>query len=331
MEVSRNGTGVLDAGTTRKSKLVRSRSRDDAGDDTPLPPKRRVLTTARREQNRLAQRAYRKRQKEDRQKLKQEPQLGIIRPLRPLVKRPVLGSSSTTGHHNITRPSQGELQVLLPEPIVDITRQEANEQDESELIMPDVYQNMLQFLPTTIFSAILHNALAMGFDLQKLSDCGPNFVSPFYQPNISSDSDPAALVQSSIASLTSTSIPPHLRPTIAQVLIPHHASLDLIPLPFLRQGAIMLSAAMPHAFNIHELKVDIYERGGLTIWQKDRATRYRRDERNSYQPWEMRSWEAAPWFLTKWCMAIGGEQSEFYRQSIGWQVIREVISAQAGT
>ncbi|KAM6476782.1 hypothetical protein HDV62DRAFT_374511 [Trichoderma sp. SZMC 28011] len=42
-----------------------------------------------------------------------------------------------------------------------------------------------------------------------------------------------------------SAMPANLRPTLSQLLIPHHASLDLIPLPLLRERAIMLSAAMP--------------------------------------------------------------------------------------
>lgn len=196
-----------------------------------------------------------------------------------------------------------------------------------ESILPDVYLNMLQFEPVAILNAAFQNALSMGFDLPFVANCGGHCISPFYQPSLASTTDPTALLQqgaASTASFKNTSIPIHLRPTLAQVLIPHHASLDLIPLPFLRERAILLSAAMPDSFNSWELKFDIYGRGGLTIWRRSQSGTDKRSN-TTYQPWDMKSWEAAPWFLKKWTMIIGDEESEFYKQSIGWQLIRDLI------
>lgn len=84
----------------------------------------------------------------------------------------------------------------------------------------------------------------------------------------------------------------------------------------------MLSAAMPHAFNNWELKLDIYERGGLKIWRLKGES-----GRDTYPPWDMKSWEAAPWFLKKWCMLMGREYDKINEQSIGWQVVRDMISS----
>jgi hypothetical protein len=205
--------------------------------------------------------------------------------------------------------------------------QAAQDSDRSsEYNFPDLYLNMLQFSPTAIFTSCLTNAVSLGIDPSVIANCGVEHISPFYQPNLSYTLDHAALIQAGstiISSFSNTSIPIHLRPTMAQILIPHHTSLDLIPLPFLRERAIMLSAAMPHIFNNWELKLDIYERGGLTIWrlkhEKGSGTR------DTYPPWDMKSWEAAPWFLKKWCMLMGREYDKLYNQSIGWQVVRDMI------
>ncbi|KAK2672850.1 hypothetical protein RAB80_010393 [Fusarium oxysporum f. sp. vasinfectum] len=161
-----------------------------------------------------------------------------------------------------------------------------------------------------------------------IANCGVEHISPFYQPNLSITLDHATLIQAGsniLSTFNNTSIPVHLRPTMAQILIPHHTSLDLIPLPFLRERAIMLSAAMPHVFNNWELKLDIYERGGLTIWR----LKHEKGEsvRDTYPPWDMKSWEAAPWFLKKWCMLMGREYDKMHNQSIGWQVVRDMISS----
>jgi hypothetical protein len=193
---------------------------------------------------------------------------------------------------------------------------------------PDVYLNMLQFFPTAFFGSCLANAASLGFDLNLVADCSAQSLSPFYQPNLSTILDRTALTQRGSAlqsSFTNTSIPAHLRPTMAQILIPHHISLDLIPLPFLRERAIMLSAALPHIFNAWELKLDVYERGGLTTWRLGTGKGIR--SKDSYPPWDMKSWEAAPWFLNKWCTVMGKEYEKLQQQSIGWQVVRDMISS----
>ncbi|KAM5347363.1 hypothetical protein ACJ41O_010368 [Fusarium nematophilum] len=268
------------------------------------PTKRRALTAARKEQNRLAQRAFRD---------------------------SLISIAADQSHDSTVRgfDEPNEVQVPVtqpPESRAVISTKPARYQKKGQLPFPNVYANLLQFVPTTIFSAILHNALSLNFDLQRLADCGPDYMSPFYRPSASLSSDPAELLQLSTTLDASfiNGIPIHLRPTPAQILIPHHASLDLIPLPFLRDGAIMLSAAMPQNFNLWELKIDIYERGGLAIWRQGQSARRAED---AYQPWEMKSWEAAPWFLRKWAMVVGGEQGEFHKQSLGWQLIRDVISS----
>lgn len=193
---------------------------------------------------------------------------------------------------------------------------------------PDLYMNMLQFSPAAIFTSCLTNAVSLGLDPSVIANCGVEHISPFYQPNLSITLDHATLIQAGsniLSTFNNTSIPVHLRPTMAQILIPHHTSLDLIPLPFLRERAIMLSAAMPHVFNNWELKLDIYERGGLTIWR----LKHEKGEsvRDTYPPWDMKSWEASPWFLKKWCMLMGREYDKMHNQSIGWQVVRDMISS----
>ncbi|RBR20859.1 hypothetical protein FVER53590_29253 [Fusarium verticillioides] len=310
----KNGLGNRDAEVSRK----RTRSKDD---DAP-PAKRRILTTARREQNRQAQKAYRERQKQERIRLKQEKaeaQATYGQRLRPLLKRedpsPIDSSQPqnsvdkmSTCDEDVTETVDTSVKMLEPK-------------------FPDLYMNMLQFSPAAIFTSCLTNALSLGLDPSAIANCSVEHISPFYQPNLSSTLDHAALVQagsSILSTFNNTSIPIHLRPTMAQILIPHHTSLDLIPIPFLRERAIMLSAAMPHAFNNWELKLDIYERGGLTIW---RLKGERDSGRNTYPPWDMKSWEAAPWFLKKWCVLMGREYDKMNEQSIGWQVVRDMISS----
>jgi hypothetical protein len=189
----------------------------------------------------------------------------------------------------------------------------------AQICLADPHCNAIQLHPTTIFSAVLHNALSLGFDLEALGACGPEHISPFYRPTTPAD-DPSTILASIMSSL-STSPPDHLRPTLTQVLIPHHASLDLIPLPQLRERVITLSAAMPEVFNLWEMKLDIYTRGGLTVWRR-KGSGSSSERGPGCQPWDKNSWEAAPWFLRKWSMAVDGENGELGRQSQWWRALR---------
>ncbi|XEV03521.1 hypothetical protein FSHL1_008808 [Fusarium sambucinum] len=280
------------------------------GNDTRPPTKRRVLTPARREQNRLAQKAYRKRQKEERN-IKKEV-IARVRSnsrSRPLLKRRV--------------PCSKDQQLI---PFNDTSSSDDTDSDVSSTF-PDVYSNMLRFFPTAFFRSCLANAESLGFDLNLVADCTAYNFSPFHQPNLSSIVDYSTLVQKGsdiLSTFARSSMPVHLRPTMAQILIPHHISLDLIPLPFLRERAIMLSAALPDTFNSWELKLDVYERGGLVTWKLGSGKGEK--TRDSYPPWDMKSWEATPWFLNKWCNVAGKEYEEFNQQSIGWQVVRDMIA-----
>lgn len=191
----------------------------------------------------------------------------------------------------------------------------------------------------TLFSAALQNALCLGYDLVELATCGPDYMSPFYRPEMTPRSDPATMStsnpgpgipdsQSLILGAGNSRIPDHLAPTFIQMTIPHHASFDLIPIPLLRDRAILLSITMPHRFNIHELKLDIYERGGLTVWQQGFESYHHARGRSSCQPWEMSSWEAAPWFIEKWCMVVGGPDGDLSQQSLMWRAFRAAINTQ---
>lgn len=81
---------------------------------------------------------------------------------------------------------------------------------------------------------------------------------------------------------------------MAQMLVPHHASLDLIPLPLLRDRVIMFSFAMPEVYNLWDLKLDIYVRHGLTL----------KVDRKDYQSWDRRAWEMKSWFGEKWGVTV---------------------------
>ncbi|KAJ9158187.1 hypothetical protein NKR19_g3519 [Coniochaeta hoffmannii] len=256
-----------------------------------LKHKKRVITPARKEQNRKSQQLYRERQKNRRRG--RQPVLAT----KPLELRPGPAPHRAADHNG-----QLEGQSLPNQDIqglgVDLCQ------------LPDPWRNSIQFTTTTVLNAFLNIALSLGFNLSDLtgSNClGSSIQSPFYRPTTPGD-NPQAL----LAAARRPSFPANLQPTLSQILIPHHPFLDLIPFPALRDRAIILAAAVPHLFSMAELKNDVYVHGALVCWVGGPGA----------QPWDVHSWEAAPWFLRKWRLVVGSEDGELSRTSKWWQDAR---------
>lgn len=234
------------------------------------------------------------------------------------VQRLGLGTDHEAGAYNVVSQRATNNIGITPETAMTV--------DTFSEPMADPYLNALQLTFTRTFTAFLHNAISLGFSLNELlrggaTDCQLHgFQSPFYRPDATTQSDASALIATALARHPST--PQHLRPTLPQILFPHHAFLDLLPFPALRARAITLCAAMPQTFDAMKLKVDIYvnqalvcnsEGGNRPSANIESGRRTESSENN--QPWDMRSWKAAPWFLNKWRMLICGDEGEMWNPS----------------
>lgn len=153
---------------------------------------------------------------------------------------------------------------------------------------------------THLLTACMHNAFSIGITIDEFFtyNC-MSLCSPFYRPATPS-TDPRSLLASVLN--VNPSIPTHLRPTLPQILIPHHPIFDLIPLPSLRTRAIVLSAAGTNLVNMFELKRDIIE-GGLICWAVNDCEPDRQ-RKGRGQPWELGSWKISPWFRAKWKLLL---------------------------
>ncbi|KAK5314569.1 hypothetical protein LTR93_010293 [Exophiala xenobiotica] len=181
---------------------------------------------------------------------------------------------------------------------------------------------------TSTLAACLFNALALGIDIDRVTD--PQYMSPFYQPSLSLVLTPpagsASAVQSTNFDADFASDPQlaflgPLRPCLAQVLFPHHACIDLLPLPRLRETAVMLNVRAAQQAEgaagstsrsrsgfdgVQELKKDVYVRQGVRFrgtgeLTGDEYIMYdERRVRHCGHPWESGSWAIAPWFARKW-------------------------------
>ncbi|KAI1857012.1 uncharacterized protein JN550_013505 [Neoarthrinium moseri] len=181
----------------------------------------------------------------------------------------------------------------------------------------DPYLNTLQTAESLLISAYIANATSLGFGIDLLVPCKEECLSPFYRADVNTGTDPMDLLTE--ARLKAAGAPEHLQPTLPQVLYPHHAALDVIPIPVLRERVITMSVTLPHLFNNQEMKVDVFYHRALTCWRYDgRET----GQGGSFQPWDMRSWEAARWFLQKWRLVVDGEKGELWEQSERWRAQR---------
>lgn len=200
--------------------------------------------------------------------------------------------------------------------------------------MADPYMNGLQQAFVTVYHATMRNSIALHFDLVKLAQCSTTYSSPIYQPDATPQTDMRTLFA---RSGLPRDLPANLRPTRAQYLVPHHPCIDLIPIPMFRDRAIILSATRPDEYNLDDLKADVYHRDGLVVWgsagsrrqggRDDSFWEYDDCQANQWQPWDKRAWEAAPWFLEKWSMALGGPDGELSQQSRWWNNVREARRA----
>lgn len=179
--------------------------------------------------------------------------------------------------------------------------------------LADPYQNAISFSQVTILNICAQNANCLGLAPEDfISDNCLSLCSPFYRPASASD-DPTAL----LAAVSRPYTPKFLQPTLSQILFPHHPIFDLIPIPAFRERAIMLATTSPALLNSLELKQDILC-GGLVCW----GTKYGSNHGGKGQPWDLRSWEASPWFLKKWRLLVGGKDGDLWKQSLWWRNLR---------
>ena len=168
---------------------------------------------------------------------------------------------------------------------------------------------------TATLAACLFNAHLLGIDIDRAMD--PHYMSPFYRPSSALSRSSGSAVE-----LTGTNIAPDqrltelgfLRPCFAQIMFPHHACLDLPPLPKLRDTAVMISVRLRQEGDnlmsagldaVQDLKRDVYVMQGVRFRGTGELIggEYalpNTSGRHCGNPWEKGSWAVAPWFARKW-------------------------------
>lgn len=177
--------------------------------------------------------------------------------------------------------------------------------------LPNIYANHLRIKQFSIIAALRANAELLGLTFEEITN--PATESPLFSGAIAAESRQARqFAQLQVLKLD-------LRPTDAQTQIAHHPYVDLIPCPIFRQRFIHLASMHPPMIDQREFCMDL-GKDGLICWGSYRGSR--NEVTGSGAPWDIRSWEAQPWFLKKWWLLLGGAEGGFFQQTRWWYEVR---------
>lgn len=177
--------------------------------------------------------------------------------------------------------------------------------------LPDPYVNCIRIKQLCAVAAARCNAEILGITFGQL--CDEETESPLHDASVTEDAENAACA----ARFRHVSL--DLRPTAAQIRCRHHPWIDTIPSPTLRQRLIQCISSDPPMVDEDDFCLDLQNDGlicwGSTLGRADRPS-------GSGAPWDVRSWEAQPWFLRKWWFVLGGSTGELYQTSKWWNEMR---------
>ncbi|KAJ5446847.1 Concanavalin A-like lectin/glucanase subgroup [Penicillium cf. griseofulvum] len=225
----------------------------------------------RRRQNRINQRAYRKRKR-----------LASTKDIHP--KSLVPSPRSTPTAQLQTHPSQDNPAVSLcrnPETIQDLLEKFAKSAYESYARGIPTADHLITLTRVNVFRAFTYNLRLLGWSEIWMND---DAVSPFNTalPHNASTPDPISL------------IPANLQPTRIQKTIKHHPWLDFFPFPKMRDNLIEAEDDWNDEQLCHDIMgfwgestMDV----GLLVWG---------------EPWNMQNWEVTESFLKKYQWVVRG-------------------------
>ncbi|KAG5659534.1 hypothetical protein KAF25_002093 [Fusarium avenaceum] len=224
-------------------------------------------------QNRLHQRAFRKRRRAGLVSLPtSKHHIICMTNDDQMVMRRRIGGIFSQG-----RPPAGHLLLSTPESRSEIQSFAERAYNDYNHGVPRLdHLNIL--IRLNVLNAIMRNAALVGFAFEGL--CCPDLLSPFneHRPDLP------------VADPRSPHYPVWLRPTVLQISVRHHPWIDLIPFPRMRDNIL------------HEVEAGLLDQKALGIDVLD-------VQDNSCNPaplivwgdaWDPQSWEASVPFLQKW-------------------------------
>ncbi|KAJ6091298.1 hypothetical protein N7467_003267 [Penicillium canescens] len=183
----------------------------------------------------------------------------------------------------------------------------------------DPYVNTLRLETVCTIAALFNLGMHIGITQEMI--CAEDCRSPFYRSGAKSDHPIEANTIGTVKGIFKA-LKPDLRPSSEQITVEHHPYIDILPFPTLRKNLIRHQHL--EEFDEDQFFLDLL--AGLVCWGGAGVGRRDRDQSTGFAstgtPWDVRSWEAKVWFLTKYWTLLGGEDGELVRQSEWWRGIR---------
>ncbi len=175
------------------------------------------------------------------------------------------------------------------------------------------YINNLSISRISYFASMFTNASMFGFDFGPYLD--ENSTSPLYDPELTTATEADI---NKVVATRHAGVSKDLRPVMAQLTKKHHPYLDVLPFPMSRQKAITAASTDPPLLDEDDMCIDLMINEGLVCW----GSPGRGAGMDMGAPWDMRSWEAKPWFLEKWWWLVGDKDDDMWSGSRWWRMIR---------
>ena len=177
--------------------------------------------------------------------------------------------------------------------------------------LPDIYKNNIRIKQFLFVAALAANAESLGLNIEITTQ--RNAVSPFFKASMSEEVAKAA------CTTEFSNLKTNLQPCASQMIYRHHPYIDLLPFPTFRERIIKLNYTETPMIDERELCKDL-QNDGLICWGSSLGGGS--SVTGSGSPWDIRSWEAQPWFLKKWWILLGGAAGEIYTQTQWWYEMR---------
>lgn len=190
-------------------------------------------------------------------------------------------------------------------------------------VFSDPYMNNIRMEAVCTISAMWEICLQLGISEWSLCECDSQ--SPFYRPCPSNSlvaNEKTEAVDGVVRTVQSIwkTLKPDIRPIKEQVTIPHHPCVDVFPFPTFRRNVLRGLVIFDEDEFFHDSLSGLTCWGGAGLGRGDR--RGATGKASTGAPWDHRSWEAKPWFIRKYWVALGGEDGELVRQSAWWRSTR---------
>ncbi|PLN79043.1 hypothetical protein BDW42DRAFT_134689 [Aspergillus taichungensis] len=254
----------------------------------------------RRRQNRLNQRAHRKRKQAQTDPTGTDTE----NTSEPATKKP----ATNPAHNALSQPTNRHKRINCPHPdtlAILLARFSRTTFDLLPLASPTTDTNLLTLSKANVFRAFAHIITLLGMTPHNewMHD---DALSPF-----STKGPTSAVVDAS-------SLPPSLRPTRVQRECPHHPWLDFFPFPRMRDNLIRAG----DGFDDEQLCVDI-----MGFWDVNSAASVEGCNLLVWgEPADPRSWELTEVFIKKWPWVVRGspelmESTNYWRARRGEKLI----------